>query len=219
MTSPSKELALLWKLSLKYKRNILWQRRYTQNGIWLEIDINLNSWECVVNHKIFIFWLKVEIYRFIRGSCLEKVSVFVFFFCFHHTSFTKSPTANKKMTFVLIFSEQGALVSLSHNIGKILVLTERHIYSFSDYFPVLLQSCPVLCNLAWGEISRIMLVQCGSSRFAEVSLAHTIAIACTVYSRCKASFMGLKNRWCFFEKRTQDGKINLSWCKVGVKQL
>ena len=79
---------------------------------------------------------------------MEKVSVFVFFFCFHHTSFTKSPTANKKMTFVLIFSEQGALVSLSHNIGKILVLTERHIYSFSDYFPVLLQSCPVLCNLA-----------------------------------------------------------------------
>ena len=107
----------------------------------------------------------------------------------------------------------------SHNIEKILVLTERHIYSFSDYFPVLLQSFPVLCNLARGEISRIMLVQCGSSRFAEDSLAHTIAIACTVYSRCKASFMGLKRRWCFFEKRTQDGKINLSWCKVGVKQL
>ena len=97
------------------------------------------------------------------------------------------------MTFVLIFSEQGALVSLSHNIGKI-VLTERHIYSFSDYFPVLLHSFPVLCNLARGEISRKMLVQCGSSRFAEDSLAHTIAIACTVYSRCKASFMGLKRR-------------------------
>ena len=39
------------------------------------------------------------------------------------------------MTFFFIFSEQGALVSLSHNIGKILVLTERHIFRLVIIFP------------------------------------------------------------------------------------
>ena len=42
-----------------------------------EIDINLTSWECTGNHKLSLFLsLGVEIYCFIWGSCLEKVSVF-----------------------------------------------------------------------------------------------------------------------------------------------
>ena len=91
-----KRIGIVIKLSLKYKRNILWQRRYTQNGIWLEIDINLNSWECIVNHKIFISWLKVEIYRFIRGSCLEKVSVFFFFLLIYFPSYFFYKVAHSK---------------------------------------------------------------------------------------------------------------------------
>ena len=42
-----------------------------------EIDTNLTSWECTGNHKFSLFLsLRVEIYCFIWGSCLEKVSVF-----------------------------------------------------------------------------------------------------------------------------------------------
>ena len=42
-----------------------------------EIDTNLTSWECTGNHKLSLFLsLRVEIYCFIWGSCLEKVSVF-----------------------------------------------------------------------------------------------------------------------------------------------
>ena len=77
------------------------------------------------------------------------------------------------------------LASFSCNIRKVLVLKERQTYYFSNYFPVFLQFFPVLCNFAWGKWSRMILVQRGSSRFAEDSFARTIASSeCISFVRC-----------------------------------
>ena len=51
-----------------------------------------------------------------------------------------------------------------------------------------------------------MLVKCSFSRFVKDSFRHTVSSSEWVslfqaYSRHKALFMGLKRRWCFFEKR------------------
>ena len=51
-----------------------------------------------------------------------------------------------------------------------------------------------------------MLVKCSFSRFVKDSFRHTVSSSeCgslfKAYSRHKALFMGLKRRWCFFEKR------------------
>ena len=51
-----------------------------------------------------------------------------------------------------------------------------------------------------------MLVKCSFSRFVKDSFRHTVSSSefgslFKAYSRHKALFMGLKRRWCFFEKR------------------
>ena len=178
---------MISKLSLKYQRNILWQWLYTQNRMRFEKDLHLTSWECTGNHKLSLFLsLRVEIYCFIWGSCLEKVSVF---FIINILSFIlllqSCPQQVWNWNLFWFITHIELLVSFSYNIGKVLVLKERQTYYFSNYFPVFLQFFPVLCNLAWGEWSRMILVQRGSSRFAEDSFAHTIASSeCKSYVRC-----------------------------------
>ena len=154
-----------------------------------EIDINLTSWECTGNHKLSLFLsLRVEIYCFIWGSCLEKVIVFFLLLLIYLPSYLFYKVACNKCGNWNLFwfiTHIEVLVSFSYNIGKVLVLKERHTYYFSNYFPVFFQSFPVLCNLAWGEWSRKILVQRGSLRFAENSFAHTIASSeCIFYVQC-----------------------------------
>ena len=120
-----------------------------------EIDINLTSWECTGNHKLSLFLsLRVEIYCFIWGSCLEKVIVFFLLLLIYLPSYLFYKVACNKCGNWNLFwfiTHIEVLVSFSYNIGKVLVLKERHTYYFSNYFPVFFQSFPVLCNLSWGE--------------------------------------------------------------------
>ena len=142
-----------------------------------EIDINLTSWECTGNHKLSLFLsLRVEIYCFIWGPVWRRS---VFFFIINILSFIiilqSCPQQVWNWNLFWFITHIELLVSFSYNIGKVLVLKERQTYYFSNYFPVFLQFFPVLCNFAWGKWSRMILVQRGSSRFAEDSFARTIA--------------------------------------------
>ena len=117
-----------------------------------EVDINLTSWECTGNHKLSLFLsLRVEIYCFIWGSCLEKVSFFLLLLIYFPSYFFYKVVRNKRENWNLFWFRTyiELLVSFSCNIGKVLVLKERQTYYFSNYFPVFLQFFPVLCNLAW----------------------------------------------------------------------
>ena len=116
-----------------------------------EVDINLTSWECTGNHKLSLFLsLRVEIYCFIWGSCLEKVSFFLLLIYFPSYFFYKV-VRNKRENWNLFWFRTyiELLVSFSWSIGKVLVLKERQTYYFSNCFPVFLQFFPVLCNLVW----------------------------------------------------------------------
>ena len=141
---------MISKLSLKYQRNILWQWLYTQNRMRFEKDIHLTSWECTGNHKLSLFLsLRVEIYCFIWGSCLEKVSVsFIINILSFILLLQSCPQQVWNWNLFWFITHIELLISFSYNIGKVLVLKERQTYYFSNYFPVFLQFFPVLSNLA-----------------------------------------------------------------------
>ena len=155
-----------------------------------EIDTNLTSWECTGNHKLSLFLsLRVEIYCFIWGSCLEKVSVFfLLLLLIYFPSYFFYKVVRNKCENWNFFDLERTLNCWHHlaailekfsfwKNAKLIISVIIFLSSFSFF--------PVLCNLAWGKWSRMILVQRGSSRFAEDSFARTIASSeCISYVRC-----------------------------------
>ena len=92
LTSPSELFEFISKVSLKYQSNTLWQWLHTRNGMWFEIDINLNSRE-YTGHQILYLSQRWKFCCFIRWSCLDKISGF---FCYYYYYFTYLPTTSTR---------------------------------------------------------------------------------------------------------------------------
>ena len=107
LTSPSELFEFISKVSLKYQSNTLWQWLHTQNGMWFEIDINLNSWEYTGHQILYLsqrwkfialfedpVWIRSVVFFVIiiilficpqqvqQATILERLWFFFFFFFF-----------------------------------------------------------------------------------------------------------------------------------------
>ena len=89
LTSPSEWFEFISKVSLKYQSNTLWQWLHTRNGMWFEIDINLNSRE-YTGHQILYLSQRWKFIALFEDPVVFFLLLLLLFYLFAHNKYART---------------------------------------------------------------------------------------------------------------------------------